>query len=80
MGESLSFVKWEKSVKREWEFPMWHSGLKDSAVCSCGLDLIPGLGTSICCWCSQKKKKKKEKKREVGKPNLCLNTVMKVGV
>ena len=27
-----------------------------------------------------KKKKKKEKKREVGKPNLCLNTVMKVGV
>ena len=30
----------------------------------CGLDLIPGLGTSICHRCSWKKKKKKEKKKD----------------
>ena len=34
---------------------------------SCGSDLIPGLGTSICCGCGHLKKKKKKKKKEGGK-------------
>lgn len=32
--------------------------IKDLAYCCSSLGLIPGLGTSVCCRCSQKKKKK----------------------
>ena len=38
--------------------PAWHSGLRIQCCCSCGighscdLDLIPGLGISICPGCS----------------------------
>ena len=35
--------------------------IKDLAYCCSSLGLIPGLGTSVCCRCSQKKKKKKKK-------------------
>ena len=38
----------------------WCSGLRTWHCYSCGLDLIPGLGTSICCECGQKKKKERE--------------------
>ena len=46
------------------EFLLWHNGLRiwhhwSCAMChSCGLDLIPGLGTSIWCRYGQKRKKK----------------------
>ena len=52
----------------------WHSGLTiqcchcNSSGCCCGMGLIPGPGTSICCKCGQRKegrnKGKKEKKKE----------------
>ena len=29
------------------EFPLWHSGFNIQHCCSCGLELIPGPGTSI---------------------------------
>ena len=44
--------------KMPWEeFPLWHSGLRMQHCHSCGLDSIPGPGTSICCGCSQQKQK-----------------------
>ena len=45
--------------------PAWHHVLRIQCYCSCGirhtcsLDLIPGLGTSICQGCGQKKERKK---------------------
>lgn len=48
------------------EFPLWNSGLKDLNLphlqcrSQLQLDLIPGLGNSICCWCSHSHKKKKK--------------------
>ena len=43
----------------------WHSGLKDPmwpqlcVVCNCGVNSIPGLGTSLCHWSSHKTDKQK---------------------
>ena len=43
----------------QWEFPLWHSGLRTWLCCSCGLgrscglDSVPDLGTSICHGCGQ---------------------------
>ena len=71
--DNLSFCLWmkeEAAVQQllkdllSMEFPLWCSGLRIWHCCSCGvgcrcsLDLIPGLETSICCWCSQRRKKK----------------------
>ena len=39
------------------------SGLKIQCCCSCGWDLIPGLGTSTHRGCGQKRKKKERKKK-----------------
>ena len=41
----------------------WVGGSRVAAAvgCSCGLDLIPGLGTSLCCWCGHKIKKTKKR-------------------
>ena len=44
--------------------PLWHSGLRIQHFhcrdlnCCCHAGSAPGLGTSMCCKCSQKKKKK----------------------
>ena len=35
--------------------------VKDWCCQFCGVSLIPGLGTSVCCGCGKKKKKKKKK-------------------
>ena len=37
---------------------VWQGGLRIWCCCSCGLDSIPGLETSICCRCSEKERKK----------------------
>ena len=50
------------------EIPLWCSGLKIWHVlscgvgCSCGSDLIFGLGNSTCCKCSWKKKREREER------------------
>ena len=52
------------------EFPLWCSRL---GIQHChSLDLIPGLGTSICCGCGQKKSPPKQNKTE--KPFLFMET------
>ena len=40
---------------------------------SCGKGLIPGLGTSVCCWHGQKKKKKKRKRKRKKMHWLCAS-------
>ena len=60
-------LQWLKPLLRH-RFDLWSStnGLKIWCCytcgidCSCGSHSIPGLGTSICCGCSQKKKKPKQ--------------------
>ena len=57
---------------------MWHSRLQvwhclcSGSGCSCGSDLIPGPGTSVCCGCGQKRKKKerREGRRKEGREFL----------
>ena len=56
--------------KKNKELLLWWSGLmiwhchSCDRGCSCGTDLIPGPGISICHGYSQKKKKRKKKKRK----------------
>ena len=62
-------LKLNQQVKVQGEFLLWRSGLRTQGgrTCgigpSCSLDSVPGLGTSICHYCSQREKKKKKKKR-----------------
>ena len=63
-----SRTKW----KRPGEFLLWYNRLRTWHCCNCGvgcccnLDSIPicGLGTSICCGCSQKERKKERESKE----------------
>ena len=58
---------WLRSLRR-WGFnPLaWHTGLRMWHCCSfgvgrsCGSDLIPGQGISICRWCDQNREKKRQ--------------------
>ena len=46
-------------------------------VCSCGLDSVPGSGTSICCGCRYKKKKKKKRPFPHQDLKKCICPVLK---
>ena len=65
MGSAASLELWDMG-----SISVWHSGLRTSSCCSCGIghscgsDLIPGWGTPYASgW--QKEKKKKKRQREI---------------
>ena len=59
----VSAAAWVTAEAWVWSL-VWHGGLRIWHCYSCGIghscssDLLPGLGTSICCGCDQKEKKK----------------------
>jgi len=57
-------LQWLRSLLRHDLTPGQYNGLRIQCCCSCGLDLISGLGTSICYGCSQKRKKERRKEKE----------------
>lgn len=63
--------KWKEKKKKKGgskEFPLWHSKLRFQRCHSCGLDSVPGLGTSMV-WL--KKKKKEEVRAMRGRAHMC---------
>ena len=48
-------VKTKIFKSQHWSSELWFSGLMIHGGCSCGLDLSPGLGTSICHGCGLNK-------------------------